>query len=86
MADVFSRYPVSTPVEADFEGEREVENYAGKFTINKVTVQDVVQEKDAIPTRPGGAIAADLFLYMGREYLMITGKYSGWPELFDFGK
>ncbi len=23
---------------------------------------------------------------MGREYLVITDKYSGWPELFDFGK
>ncbi len=61
-----------------------MEDYAGKFTINRVMVQDVVQEKDTIPTRPGKAIAADLFSYMGRKYLVITDKYSGWPELFDF--
>ncbi len=26
VVDVFSRYPVSTPVEADFEGEHEMED------------------------------------------------------------
>ncbi len=42
--------------------------------------------QETIPTRPGEAIAANLFSYMGREYLVITDKYSGWPELFDFGR
>ncbi len=39
-----------------------------------------------IPTRLGEAIAADMFSYMGREYLVFTDKYSGWQDLFYFGR
>ncbi|QQP31428.1 Uncharacterized protein FKW44_025037 [Caligus rogercresseyi] len=42
--------------------------------------------QDEQPSRPGEAVAADLFLYEGREYLVITDKYSGWPEVYDCGK
>ena len=42
--------------------------------------------QDVRPSRPGEAIAADLFSHEGREYLVITDKYSGWPEVTDCGK
>ncbi len=41
--------------------------------------------KDDTPTRPAEAIAADLFTCHGREYMVITDKYSGWAELFESG-
>jgi hypothetical protein len=40
--------------------------------------------QDERPTRPGEAIAADLFSCEGREYLAITDKYSGWLDVSDF--
>ncbi len=39
---------------------------------------------DQQPTRPGEAIAVDFFSCEGREYLVITDKYSSWPEIYDF--
>ncbi len=40
--------------------------------------------QDELPTRPGEAIAADLFACEGKEYLAITDKYSGWLDVHDF--
>ncbi len=40
--------------------------------------------QDPQPTRPGKAITVDFFSCEGREYLVITDKYSGWPEIYDF--
>ncbi len=37
--------------------------------------------QDKLPTRPGEAIAADIFT-VGKDYLVITDKYSGWVEIF----
>lgn len=41
--------------------------------------------QDAVPSRPGEAIATDLCEYDGRNYLIVTDKYSGWPEVYDMG-
>ena len=40
--------------------------------------------QDEKPSRPGEAIAADLFNCEGHDYLAITDKYSGWLEVHDF--
>jgi len=42
--------------------------------------------RDEAPTRPAEAIAADLFNLNGKEYLVITDKYSGWPEIYSFNR
>ncbi len=39
---------------------------------------------DVRPTRPGEAVAADLFSWENKEYFVITDKYSGWPEVFEY--
>lgn len=44
--------------------------------------EPLVQDKR--PTRPGEAIARDLFSYGGGEYLIITDKYSDWSEVYGY--
>ena len=46
--------------------------------------EPLLQDKPA--TRPGEAIAADFFSQDGKEFLVITDKYSGWPDLWDCGR
>lgn len=41
---------------------------------------------DESPTRPGEAIACDLFQFGNHEYLVITDKYSGWAEVHSYGR
>ncbi len=40
--------------------------------------------QDSQRTWPGEAITVDFFSCEGREYLVITDKYSGWLEIYDF--
>ncbi len=54
--------------------------------INKASQRKEPLMQDLMPSRPGEAIAADLFTCEDREYLVITDKYSGWPEVRDFTK
>ncbi len=42
--------------------------------------------QDEVPKWPGEAIAADLFSHAGKEFLVITDKFSGWPEVYDCGR
>ncbi len=42
--------------------------------------------QDEPATRPGESIAADLFEVGGRHFLVITDKYSGWPEVYKYDK
>lgn len=42
--------------------------------------------QDEVPTHPGKAIASDLFSHAGREYLVMTDKYSGWSEIYGFSR
>ena len=54
--------------------------------INKASQQREPLHQDQVPTRPGEAIAADFFTHDGREFLVITDKYSGWPAVCGFGR
>ncbi|TRY68324.1 hypothetical protein TCAL_13987, partial [Tigriopus californicus] len=42
--------------------------------------------QDERPTRPGEAVACDLFSYGKGEYLVIVDKYIGWSEIKQFGQ
>ncbi len=42
--------------------------------------------QDERPTRPGEAIAADIFNYEGKDYLVITDKLSGWNDVYDIAR
>ncbi len=66
----------------ELEGETEIEDYAKEFGVNSIQKEPLLQ--DDIPSRPGETIAADLFNCDGKEYLVITDKFSGWPEVWDF--
>ncbi len=50
---------------------------------HKATQQKEPIMQDVRPTRPGEAIAADLFTCNGTEYMVITDKYSGWTEVYS---
>jgi hypothetical protein len=52
--------------------------------VNKASQAKEPLLPDEVPTRPGEAIATDLFAFNGKEYLVITDKYSGWPEVYSF--
>lgn len=41
VVDAFSWYPVSTPCEADLEGEGEMEDFVKKFTLNSIISEDI---------------------------------------------
>lgn len=45
VVDTFSRYPVTTPTEADLVGEEEMEDFARKFVLNSVTARDMKIEE-----------------------------------------
>jgi transposase InsO family protein len=42
--------------------------------------------QDTIGTRPGEAIAMDLFYQGGKDYLVITDKYTGWLDVYDMNR
>ena len=43
-------------------------------------------QQDHQPKRPGEAVAAHFFTHQGWEYLVISDKYSGWPDVYLFKK
>lgn len=51
---------------------------------NKASHQPEPLLQDPKPKWPGEAIAADLFHYAGKEYLVVVDKYSGWTDVYPF--
>jgi transposase InsO family protein len=67
--------------------ENDVRNVIG--TCKECALYGQSQQKEPLiqdepPTRPGEAIAMDLFHHSGKEYLVITDKFSGWPDIYEF--
>ncbi len=54
--------------------------------LNKASHRPQPLLQDVLPTRPGEAIAADLFSCEAREYMVIVDKYSSWIEVYDFNR
>ena len=40
--------------------------------------------QDTEATYPGEAVAADLFQHAGKEYMVVTDRYSGWMEVYGY--
>ncbi len=59
---------------------QKVDQSAGQV-VAKTEDQPDQQEKTE-PTRPVEVIAVDELNVEGRHYLVVTDKFSGWPELY----
>ncbi len=65
----------------------EVCNMVKRCELCEVNKSDQRREpllQDVMPKRPGEAIAADLFSCGSKDYLVVTDKYSGWVDVYDF--